>query len=260
MIETNAVNNIARAAAGVAPDNPDKAALKKAAEEFEAFFINEMLKSMRATIQKSSLFDGGNAQDLYSSMMDTELSRFMASSGGIGLGSILLQQILPDEGAAVAVPSDKPPLKNGVLPYHMIPSEDGKDAWERTAPLKFPVKGIISSGFGLRADPFTGEEGFHHGVDIAAKEGAPIYPAAKGMVIFSGYKEGFGNVVEVEHEGGQITRYGHNMKNLVNQGDAVKTSEPIAYVGKTGRATGPHLHFEVISEGGRIDPSGLNYG
>lgn len=242
-------------------DSARKAALKKAVEEFEALFINEMMKSMRATIQKSSLFDGGNAEEIYNSMMDSELSRFMASSGGIGLGKVLMDQIAPEDRNVPASIQNEAhvhmPLAATTVGSEKTPAAPIKDLLNL---MRFPLNGVISSRFGLRNDPFTGMERFHHGVDIAAKEGTPVYPAAGGRVIFSGYKEGYGNVVDIIHEDGLVTRYGHNLKNVVNQGDMTKTSEPIAYVGMTGRATGPHLHFEVIKDGSAMDPLDASYG
>jgi len=115
----------------------------------------------------------------------------------------------------------------------------------------------ISSDFGLRIDPITGAQRFHHGIDITARQGTPVYPAAPGRVIFSGEKGGYGNMVEVLHENGYVTRYGHNQKNLVKEGDRVDISSPVAYVGSTGRSTGPHLHFEVLKSGTAVNPDTL---
>ncbi len=122
------------------------------------------------------------------------------------------------------------------------------------APLHWPVDGRISSGFGWRKSPFTGERTFHSGVDIAARRGDPVEACWDGQVIFSGLKDGYGRVVIVEHAGGWQSYYGHNSKNNVNVGDTVRAGEKIASIGSTGRSTGPHLHFELRRDGLAWDP------
>ncbi len=132
-----------------------------------------------------------------------------------------------------------PPLR----PARMEPS------WQRIA-----GGGRISSEYGFRSDPFTGQRRFHHGLDIAAPQGNPIRPVASGKVVFSGRKGGYGNVVDVKHLDGTVTRYAHNRVNNVKVGDAVTRDTVIGEVGSTGRSTGPHVHFEVRKRGERIDP------
>lgn len=122
--------------------------------------------------------------------------------------------------------------------------------------LILPVEGYVSSGFGDRSDPFTGQPANHNGLDIAAKTGTPIYAAAGGKVIqASDKKNGFGNCVVIEHSSGYRTLYGHCSKLLVSVGDYVAQGDEIALVGSTGRSTGPHLHFSIIVDGKYIDPS-----
>lgn len=232
----------------------DNAELKKAVAEFESLFINQMLKTMRESVLKGDMFHGGNGEEVYSSMLDEELSRVMASAGGIGLHKVLLEQF----SKGVTQEAMEPVRDRAEASGGPAPATD--TAAEAQAPLKAPVKGKLSSYFGLRHDPFTGEMKFHHGVDIAARKGSPVFPAAPGKVVFSGERKGYGNVVEVLHDNGMVTRYGHNQENLVKQGDTVKPSEPIAYVGSTGRSTGPHLHFEVLKDGSPVDPVRFRYG
>lgn len=119
-----------------------------------------------------------------------------------------------------------------------------------------PVKkGWISSRYGRRTDPFTGQSAFHGGVDFAGKEGTEIYAVAAGVVTWSSERNAYGNLVEINHGGGFSTRYAHNKKNLVKVGDVVKKGEVIALMGATGRATGPHVHFEVFKHGRAVDPA-----
>ncbi|CAJ0817010.1 M23 family metallopeptidase [Ralstonia flaminis] len=105
--------------------------------------------------------------------------------------------------------------------------------------------GYDSSGFGARIDPFTGRRTQHDGVDFVAPVGTPIVAAAGGVVVASEYRSDYGNMVDIDHGNGLKTRYAHASKVLVKIGDIVKAGERIALVGRTGRATGSHLHFEV---------------
>lgn len=114
--------------------------------------------------------------------------------------------------------------------------------------------GYISSSFGNRTDPFTGRAAFHKGVDFAGREGADVVAVASGVVIWSGDRYGYGQMVEVNHGNGYVTRYAHNDENLVTVGDTVKRGQRIAVMGATGRATGPNLHFEVLRNGRVVDP------
>lgn len=120
-----------------------------------------------------------------------------------------------------------------------------------------PVEGGVTSEYGWRRDPFTGRRAWHAGTDIAAPEGTPVKAVRDGTVVFSGRQGGYGNLVVVEHEGGVRTYYGHNRQNSVAEGQGVKAGQVIAAVGQTGRATGPHLHFEVRVDGEAVDPSKL---
>jgi murein DD-endopeptidase MepM/ murein hydrolase activator NlpD len=127
---------------------------------------------------------------------------------------------------------------------------------QRVQPGGWPVVGgWISSGYGRRTDPFTGRTAFHNGIDFAARPGSRVNAVGPGLVSFSGYKSGYGYMVEVTHATGYVTRYGHNSRNLVTEGQAVKKGQPVAVVGSTGRSTGTHVHFEVERDGKRLDPS-----
>ena len=125
----------------------------------------------------------------------------------------------------------------------------------RSLPLVSPVKGWLTSNFGFRKSPFTGKRTMHRGVDIAAPVGTSIKAPADGVVIFSGKKSGFGNFIMLAHYGyGLVTHYGHNAKNFVQAGTHVKKGDVIAAIGISGRATGPHLHYEVWKDGKAVNP------
>ena len=114
--------------------------------------------------------------------------------------------------------------------------------------------GYVSSQFGSRTDPFTGRRAFHKGVDFAGREGAEVVAVASGVVIWSGERYGYGQLVEINHGNGYVTRYAHNVDNLVAVGDTVRRGQVIARMGDTGRATGPNLHFEVLLNDKPVDP------
>ena len=116
-------------------------------------------------------------------------------------------------------------------------------------------KGWMSSRFGHRADPFTGRVAMHEGVDFAGKEGSAVISVAAGVVTWSDKRYGYGQLVEVNHGGGYITRYAHNKENLVKVGDIVKKGQQVAMMGSSGRSTGPHVHFEVYKHGRPVDPA-----
>jgi len=202
---------------------------QKAAQEFASLLYLEVLKAMRAALPQEGLFaEESLSRDIYTSMMDAEVARLMARRDATGFTDTVVKAL--DKIAPPPAPQSDP---------------------------QAPVQGVVSSLFGSRADPLSGKEKFHEGVDIAAPSGTPIKAAAGGKVIFSGQRAGYGNVVELDHGGGVITRYGHNAANLVSAGDEVAAGQAIALVGNTGRSTGAHLHFEVRKAGKPINPETL---
>jgi murein DD-endopeptidase MepM/ murein hydrolase activator NlpD len=125
----------------------------------------------------------------------------------------------------------------------------------RLLPTNPPVNvAYNSSSFGWRLDPFTGHNAFHEGLDFPAPIGTPIVAAAAGVVIASEYHYQFGNMIEIDHGNGLITRYAHASQLFAKVGDIVKRGQHIADIGTTGRSTGPHLHFEVRVRGTAQDP------
>ncbi len=121
-------------------------------------------------------------------------------------------------------------------------------------PSIWPVEGFITSRFGSRSDPFTGRSEYHKGLDISARTGTPVHAPGKGVVIFSGVENGYGEIIRVQHGGGIITCYAHLSRRTVNEGRQVSRGDVIGYVGSTGRSSGPHLHYEIRLNGVNVDP------
>ena len=124
------------------------------------------------------------------------------------------------------------------------------------APVHKPMLGAMrmSSPFGNRTDPFTGRKAFHSGTDFAAPTGTRVLSTGAGRVSFAGEKSGYGNLVEIDHGDGIVSRYGHLSAILVSVGDEVATGDLVGKVGSTGRSTGPHLHFEIRRSGSPVSP------
>ncbi len=122
-------------------------------------------------------------------------------------------------------------------------------------PTAQPVPGShLGSHFGFRIDPITGRSALHTGLDFQADPGTPILAAAGGVVVVQEYHAAYGNMVEIDHGNGLVTRYAHALTTAVKKGDLIKRGQKIATVGSTGRSTGPHLHFEVLADGTPQDP------
>jgi murein DD-endopeptidase MepM/ murein hydrolase activator NlpD len=127
--------------------------------------------------------------------------------------------------------------------------------YQRVYPKGRPVRaGWMSSTFGRRTDPFTGKNAYHRGVDFAGKAGSEIVAVGAGVVTWSGERYGYGQMIEINHGNGYVTRYAHNQENFVAVGDYVQPGQTIGLMGSTGRATGPNLHFEVWHLGRPVDP------
>lgn len=209
--------------------NPER--LKQIAQEFESVFLGHLLKVMNESVEKSELFGDGLGGQHYTEVIEQEMARQLSRHRGLGLSEAIYEHLVRRNG-------DKP-------------AEAAKP--ERSGFLT-PTRGTVSSDFGFRRDPLTGDVRFHKGTDLAAPAGMPIVAARHGTVVFSGQQGGFGNTIVIEHAGGYRTRYAHLQSNRVSAGDYVQAGQLIGHVGRTGRATGSHLHFEVLKEGAPVDP------
>ena len=198
---------------------------EEALRQFEGMVLRLMLKEMRKSMGGDGLF--GQEGAMYQEWFDEEITQRIAEGGGLGLASKMdlsgLDHVAP------------------------VSRREGLRAI-------FPVEGRVSSRFGHRSDPFSGERKAHKGVDIAAAAGTPIQAVRAGTVTFSGDRGGYGNVVIVDHGDGLETRYAHCASLDVQVGQTVQAGSSIATVGSTGRSTGPHLHFEVRKDGQAVDP------
>lgn len=154
-------------------------------------------------------------------------------------------------------PKARRPAPTGNLPHPVASTSQGQHEATATgtfetgheAAMPLPVRGVVTSTVGLRHDPIDGQLRHHNGVDIAVPEGTPVKPVAPGVVTFSGFRGGYGNMVIVAHDDGMVTIYAHNSVNLAAAGERVTSGATIALSGSTGRSTGPHLHFEAWKNG-----------
>ena len=146
---------------------------------------------------------------------------------------------------------DKSSFQLSILESMLMNRELHDDVYPTGRPIK---RGWISSYYGMRADPFTGRRAHHDGIDLAGKQGSEVIAVASGVVTWAGKRYGYGNLVEINHGNGYVTRYGHNDIIEVKIGDAVKKGHTISRMGSTGRSTGPHVHFEVHKHGRSVDP------
>ena len=140
----------------------------------------------------------------------------------------------------------------GVLEALLVSSSVNKKFLPSLAPVD---GGWLSSSYGWRIDPFTGQKSFHEGLDFPTETGTPIVAAASGKVVFADVHPQYGKMIEIDHGNGLVTRYAHCSMLLVKEGDLVVRGQRVAAVGSTGRATGPHLHFEVRLNGAPQNPA-----
>ncbi len=224
---------------GLASSDNQEEQISRIATQFEEMLLHNLIKE---TFKTPSLFgeDGDSAwMSTMSSLQPMLLSQYLAEQGGLGYRQVIEYQLL--EKIRQFSPQNESQYKELQLaPLSFVP--------------KIPVSGTISSAFGWRQDPFSGKEAFHSGIDIAIPEGTSVQSIGPGQVIFSGTKPGYGEVVEIDHGQGVISRYAHNESNLVRTGDLVGSGSVIARSGSSGRSTGPHLHLEIRKDGQPVNP------
>ena len=224
--------------------------LVRVAQEFESMLMLQMLKEMRkagswADEEEKDGAGGYGAQTMFETI-DMELAGHLTRAQGLGLGKQLLEALekmhpegkkKPEGGSPhVATPADAGRVLN------FGPGDQGA--------LEIPT-GTVTSAFGWRADPFHGAAKFHRGIDIRAAYGQDVPTAASGRVVSAGTEGGYGQTVVIEHAGGIRTRYAHLSTTLVAPGEDVREGQVVGRAGHSGRATGTHLHFEVMTASGK---------
>jgi len=216
----------------------EKEELKKACRMFEAQFLKMLWKEMRQTVDQTKMFHGGYGEEIFTDMLDQAVSDETVKGGSMGIADMLERQLSREAYS-------RPGAKIGQS--LRVEASGGSDSQS----LVMPVQGTMTSGFGPRMHPVTGEDGEHTGLDLAAPEGSPVRAAAAGRVEFAGERGGYGNLLILTHADGSQTYYGHLREIEVSEGQLVSAGQRVATVGSTGVSTGPHLHFETRDAAGR---------
>jgi Membrane proteins related to metalloendopeptidases len=211
--------------------------------------LGAMMTESRAAMDAISQAATGKTESIVAEFQALGIAVDLPETAANGMGGPLLPPV-GEDSASYDLVDDANSVMAALYRY-----QAAKGAIDRV-PVHMPIAGSFrqSSGFGNRKDPFTGGRAFHAGLDFAASTGTAVLSAAKGKVTFAGRQSGYGNVVEVTHADGLMTRYAHLSAILVDKGQEVETGTPIARVGSTGRSTGPHLHFEVRRSGTPLNP------
>jgi murein DD-endopeptidase MepM/ murein hydrolase activator NlpD len=214
---------------------PPIANAKDSARALESILLKQLLQESKV-LQGSSQAGSG----IYASMFCEALADAVAQGGGLGIAKLLEGSFVDGEEGSDEITAHN--LKNGYLFNSKKTDEEGSS-----------MSGITSD-YGKRIDPIHGQVRFHAGIDIAAQEGSAILALSSGIVERAGPRGAYGNAVEINTGQGTSMVYGHAKNLAVEEGDRVEKGQVIATVGQTGRATGPHLHFEVRKEGKTINP------
>jgi len=217
------------AVGAVVSSSADKTDPKVVAAKVQAMFMELMIKAMEESVDaEDGIFSSSSSSEIYRGMFREQLGAAMGSK----LGGTLVEEL------EKSMNKSREKLLNAAPPV---------DRPELDAPVSgLPVAGIVTSQVGWRKDPISGAMAFHKGLDIAAPQGTSIRAVASGTVIESGTKGEYGNAVVIQTDDGRRMLYGHNAANLVRVGERVQQGETIASVGATGKATGPHVHFEMM--------------
>jgi murein DD-endopeptidase MepM/ murein hydrolase activator NlpD len=258
----------------------ERAKVGELAQQFEAMLMLNMVRQMRQSLLDESEEPQGFGAATMRETFDAEFSRYLAQSGGVGLGAYMMRTL--DERASGAGPSGAAPAGplSFALPGMAAPSATAlagplslalppiaaasaatrgvgrsTDTPDAPASVELPLPTSVTSAYGWRSDPFTGEARFHRGVDLRAAYGTEVPAASAGTVVSAGERGTYGTLVVVRDDLGVETRYAHLSATLVKEGDVIAAGTPIGRVGSSGRSAAPHLHFEVLVNGERVDPA-----
>jgi murein DD-endopeptidase MepM/ murein hydrolase activator NlpD len=236
---------------GRRPAAGDRERLDALAAEFESMLLVQVLRDMRRTGSWDDEGEGGlNLESLFETL-DVELASHLSRSKGFGLAGQLIEAFerLVPEAAGAPAEIEMPALTSPATP--VSPEGAGADVGAVVSERIRPVAGTVTSAFGWRADPLTGAVRFHSGVDLRAAYGEAVQAADAGRVVFSGDQGDYGTTVVLEHADASRTRYAHLSAAIAALGDVVEAGQLIGRAGRSGRATGAHLHFEVLAANGR---------
>ncbi|MEO5821985.1 MAG: peptidoglycan DD-metalloendopeptidase family protein [Vicinamibacteraceae bacterium] len=259
--------NAARALSETPTPAAERAKVAELSQQFEAMLMLQMVQQMRKSLldetESSEGFGGSTMQETF----DSEFSGYLARSGGVGLGALMTRTLDERAGAAdvsARESADRPvsfDLHTASPALPLTPSAPATwggrstDMVDARTSVELPLATPVTSPYGWRSDPFTGEARFHRGVDLRATYGTEVPAAAPGTVVSAGERGTYGNLVVVRDDQGIETRYAHLSATLVKEGDVIAAGTPIGRVGSTGRSAAPHLHFEVLVNGERVDPA-----
>jgi murein DD-endopeptidase MepM/ murein hydrolase activator NlpD len=210
-------------------------------------------------VEKRQIAALGSLEESY----ESRTRRMRGVLTDLGLDTRELEASAPRAGIGGPFVALKPPAANAsAFDRQLYRINIGRSQFDRLnralalVPYRKPVIGEVelSSGFGVRTDPFVGRPAMHTGLDFRAASGDPVRATAAGKVVSAGWSGGYGRMIEVDHGNGLSTRYGHLSEILVKVGDPIKIGQVIGEVGSTGRSTGPHLHYETRIDGEAVDP------
>lgn len=285
-VPDSAARSDATAATNVRDRQAERAKLRQLAQEFEAMLLNEMLSGWRRSLMNDDESETGglsNATDMAAS----EFGRALSRSGGLGIAAVLERAFerqqdgkasagnradLAGGASAASAATSAPGSRGAAADAGRVARsfvQNGGEARTRSivdvtrdALAATPVRaeggpGTVTSPYGWRRDPFTGQSKFHAGLDVQMAYGEAVSSVATGRVSFSGNQGAYGLTVVVDHGDGLQTRFAHLSSSDVQVGDQVQRGQTIARSGRSGRATGPHLHVEVLRDGRPVDPAGL---
>lgn len=236
-IQSGQASRRAEGATGASGNDAEK--LKTVAAQFESMLVAQMLQQMR-----SSMFDDGedNSSSPLADSLFSELSMALSRAGGFGFAESMTGPLLRQSD----IRTDSQPVLGAATIDPARPSESAPG---------IVLPGRVSSAYGWRHDPIDASMKFHKGMDIALPHGHEVPAPQGGRVVFAGEQAGYGMTVIVEHEGQMRTRFAHLSEIAVRPGEEVTPGQLLGKVGATGRATGPHLHLEVMEAGQTVNPA-----
>jgi murein DD-endopeptidase MepM/ murein hydrolase activator NlpD len=249
------VAGTAAAGPAVAPS----ASVEQIAQEFEAMLLAQMVRQMRQSfLSEEENGEGvGLGMQTMTETIDVELARALSRAGGIGLADVIQRSMTRAAAPGMATPAQPVPAVTESLPEPVVlstPHALSATPSASLAGLRLPLESSTSE-YGWRADPFHGHRRFHAGIDLKGAYGQEVPTAGAGRVVSAGEQGAYGLTVVVEHDHGVQTRYAHLSAIGVKPGEVIAAGTVVGRVGQSGRATGPHLHFEVLVNGRRVDPT-----